>query len=381
MKNKFWASLLALTVIVTGALTVAGCDKNENKQANDVGIESTFTETDGMEISESQSSNMHMMSAKIGKAQYASYGVSPQAESAYTVTATITPDSMADYTELVWTAAFYRPSASWATGKVTSDYIRITPVDDLAHQVVVECLQPFSETILIKAELKDSPGIFATCECGYIWRYDTATAKLEDGTLITFEYDEVTHFTFETTNAGNGKITFTGLKNGTGTRDTSVFGLSMEISDVLVQKLRVAGFTVNNTVVDYGKPLYSPQLCLSMYGYDTMLYLPGADKDIVGETQSDLIKQGYLWATTGTNEKGALTQAMRDAYNNYRAALLEAWNESEDFLVSLILTQYDSQENRNVLRVYETQMDIVVDELFPVLDVPAVSLDCTRVDF
>ena len=112
-----------------------------------------------------------------------------------------------------------------------------------------------------------------------------------------------------------------------------------------------------------------------------MLYLPGVDKDIVGETQSDLIKQGYLWATTGTNEKGALTQAMRDAYNNYRAALLEAWNESEDFLVSLILTQYDSQENRNVLRVYETQMDIVVDELFPVLDVPAVSLDCTRVDF
>lgn len=53
----------------------------------------------------------------------------------------------------------------------------------------------------------------------------------------------------------------------------------------------------------------------------------------------------YLWATTGTDEDGVLTTAERNAYNNYREAVLAAWQETDDFLITLTLTQYDSKEN------------------------------------
>ena len=199
--------------------------------------------------------------------------------------------------------------------------------------------------------------------------------------IKTFSKDEMPHFSLEETIQGKGMLTFTGMEDEVGTSGSSVFDLSMEINDVLAQNLQQAGFTVHSNKVVYGSPLYDPQLSLSKYGYETMLYLPGADADILGKTQSNLIKQGYLWAISGTDDDGKLSDEERVAYNKYREAVLAAWDESDDFMITLTVTQYDSKENMIVLRQYHTQMDFVAEELLPELTVASVALDQSNLDF
>ena len=109
--------------------------------------------------------------------------------------------------------------------------------------------------------------------------------------------------------------------------------------------------------------------------------MPGADAAIVGEDHSALIKQGYLWATTGTNDDEVLTEEEWEAYNRYREAILGAWNESDDFLITLILTQYDKLPEGNVLKSYTAQMDMVASDLFPAISAASISLNYDNIDF
>ena len=373
MKKKFLASLLAVAVVSTGALTMVACDGGSGKQVNNPsGVEAVHTDNGGVEITNQQNSGIRVMSTKLTQKQYAAYNISNDALEAYTLTAAVSPAEIANFVEFEWTAEWYRSDVAWVEGEDVYDYIKITPN---GNQATVECLKGWDEPVIVKAALKDNPGVYGSCWCAYIVRYGGASAMLEDGTLIPFEKDVTSNFSIETTSMGKGKVTFTGLTDRKGTSDTSVFDLSMTIHEVLAQKLQNAGFTVNSKTMVYGNPLYPPQLQLSKYGYDTMLYLPGADSAIVGVEQSKLIKQGYLWATTGTDEDGVLSTAERNAYNNYREAVLAAWQETDDFLITLTLTQYDSKENKIVLRTYNTQMDFAAEDLLPELSVAEVSLD------
>jgi hypothetical protein len=379
VKKKFLASLLAVAVVSTGALTMVACDGGSDKQVNNPsGVEAVHTDNGGVEITNQQNSGIRVMSTKLNKKQYAAYGVSNDALSAYTLTATVTPADMANFAELEWTAEWYRSNVSWVEGEDVYDYVRVTAN---GNQAVIECLKGWDEPVIIKASLKDNPGVFGSCWCAYICRYGRINATMEDGTLVPFQKDEVYHFSLEKTIHGKGQLIFTGMEDEVGTSGSSVFDLSMEINDVLAQKLQGAGFTLYSNKVVYGNPLYDPQLSLSRYGYETMLYLPGADVDILGATQSNLIKQGYLWAISGADDDGKLSDEERVAYNKYREAVIAAWNESDDFMITLTVTQYDSKENMIVLRQYHTQMDFVADELLPELTVASVALDQSNLDF
>ena len=379
MKKKFLASLLAVAVVSTGALTMAGCNNGVDKQvSNPSGVEIVHTNNGGMEVGKQEESGIRIMRTKIDSKQYAAYGISEEALVAYTLTASITPGDMTNFVELDWTAEWYRSDVSWVEGENVYDYIKVTPN---GHQATIECLKGWDEPIIVKASLKDTPGVYGSCWCAYIMRYDNASATLEDGTVIPFEKGRVSHFSLESTIQGKGQLIFTGLKNKVGTSDSSVFSLSMEINDLLAQHLQKAGFTVNSQTVVYGKALYSPQLQLSRYGYETMLYLPGADADIVGQTQSNLIKQGYLWAIGETDEDGSLSDAEREAYNKYREAVLAAWEESDDFMITLTLTQCAEYDRSRVLMTYQAQMDFIAEDLLPELTIESVSLDKETLNF
>ena len=384
MKIKRILAIILITAIAyTGiaslvAWLVIRANKNDGQANAPAKAETVLTGNDDIEITDNEDSPIRMTRMKLTPKQYAAYGVSENALSAYTLTATITPEDLTNFVELEWTAEWYRPNVSWVEGEDVYDYIKITPN---GHQAVIESLKGWDEAIIVKASLKDNPGVFASCRCAYISRYGKVNAMMEDGTGMTFEKDEQSHFSLEKTIYGKGQLIFTGMEDEVGTTIPSVFDLSMEINDVLAQKLQGAGFTVYSNKVVYGDPLYDPQLSLSKYGYETMLYLPGADADILGATQSNLIKQGYLWAIGQTDSDGSLFQEERDAYNRYREAVIAAWNESDDFMITLTVTQYDSKENMIVLRQYYTQMDFVATELLPELTVASVTLDYSTLEF
>ena len=91
---------------------------------------------------------MQLTASKLSSAEYAENGVSAIAESAYTLTATITP-SDAGNKAVDWTVAFKNGSSTWATGKTVTDYVTVTPTSEGSLTARVECKAAFGSQIVV----------------------------------------------------------------------------------------------------------------------------------------------------------------------------------------------------------------------------------------
>lgn len=116
----------------------------------------------GMLIGESEGAGVSLLSEKIAKADYAANGVSPLAESAYTLTATVEPSNAVNKA-VDWSVAFVNPSSSWATGKTVTDYVTVTPTSDGALTATVQNLKAFGEQI--KVTVVSRANLHASAEC------------------------------------------------------------------------------------------------------------------------------------------------------------------------------------------------------------------------
>ena len=117
----------------------------------------------GMIIGESVGSGVSLVSKTIPVAEYAAYGISPLAESAQQLTATITP-SNASNKGVSWSATWKNPSSAWAKGKSVSDYLTISSSGLTA---TIECLQDFGEQIIITVKSDSNSNASATCTVDY----------------------------------------------------------------------------------------------------------------------------------------------------------------------------------------------------------------------
>ena len=101
------------------------------------------------------SHGIKLAAVKLASSEYEAYGVSAQAETAYTLTATITPADAANKA-VDWTIAFKNASSEWATGKTVTEYATVTPSADGALTAVVENVAAFGEQIVVKATSRDN---------------------------------------------------------------------------------------------------------------------------------------------------------------------------------------------------------------------------------
>lgn len=115
------------------------------------------------------SHGIKLAAVKLASSEYDEYGVSPLAETAYTLTATITPADAANKA-VDWTIAFKNASSTWATGKTVTDYATVTPSADGALTAVVENVAAFGEQIVVKATSRDNTSAYATCTVEYLQR-------------------------------------------------------------------------------------------------------------------------------------------------------------------------------------------------------------------
>lgn len=124
-------------------------------------------EDGGLEVDpEAQARGMRLASVRIPRPQFAEEGISPLAESAQQLTATVTP---ADATnkEVDWSIEWNNASSTWAKGKTVTDYVTVTPTADGALTANVACLQPFAEKIVIRVAVRTDTALYAEAVVDY----------------------------------------------------------------------------------------------------------------------------------------------------------------------------------------------------------------------
>lgn len=186
--NKVWTGILAvlLVLVIAGTAALVGVlsdgFKNWDKFKSDEEQTEQTEETanGGTIIGESEGENVKVKSMRIAPEDYAAYGVSPMAETAYTLTATVLPDNEAENTGIDWSVAWANAESEWASGKTVTDYVTITPQGDtaaLSKKATVECLQEFAEQIIITATSVDNGEASATCTVDYAQKIESITLK------------------------------------------------------------------------------------------------------------------------------------------------------------------------------------------------------------
>ena len=147
----------------------------------------------GAVIEEGESNGIKLMSAKISPENYDEYGISPMAETAYQLTATITPEN-ATNKAVDWTIAFVNAESEWATGKTVTDYVTVTPTSDGALTANVECLQAFGEQVRVTVTSRDNTSVKANATVDYTEKLSSVKATfgstvLSNGMTKSFDLD------------------------------------------------------------------------------------------------------------------------------------------------------------------------------------------------
>ena len=141
-------------------------------------------ENGGMLIGEGEGTGVSLLSEKIEKADYEAYGVSPLAESAYTLTATVEPANAPDKA-VDWSVAFVNPSSEWATGKTVTDYVTVTPTSDGALTATVQNLKAFGEQIKVTVTSRQNKDASANCSVDYAKRIVDVSVNFNNHYTIT----------------------------------------------------------------------------------------------------------------------------------------------------------------------------------------------------
>lgn len=176
------------------------------------------------------SNGIKLMSATISPESYEEYGISTLAESAFSLTVTITP-SNATYQSVDIVARWKNPQSEWASGKSVSDYLTINQTSDGSLTATGTVLKSFSEPIEITATLRGQEEITAKAQVDYV------------GTISG-------DINYELSTYQDGiEFYFSGLKNGTLMPDfEDCIVVTFNIPEPWVTAMQGKGYTISQTV-------------------------------------------------------------------------------------------------------------------------------------
>lgn len=143
-------------------------DGEEDPPATEDGQEEN---EDGATIASVSENGIKLRSAAIATADFAANDISPLAETAYTLTATVEP-STASNKNVTWSVAWKNASSTWAKGKSVSSYIKLSSTSGAS--ITVSCLGAFGEQAIVTCTSQDNPEVSATCTVDYRERVSSA---------------------------------------------------------------------------------------------------------------------------------------------------------------------------------------------------------------
>lgn len=153
-------SIMLITVLLIGlCLQVFGTGKVKPSEWGKSDADDEQAEQDNTVIA----TMAKLISTRIQREQFEEYGINPQADSAYTLMATVTPNNADDKT-VTWSIA-WRESDAWADNKDISEYIALSSTTD--NPVAVACLKPFGTQAVITCASNNNSELTATCTVDY----------------------------------------------------------------------------------------------------------------------------------------------------------------------------------------------------------------------
>lgn len=141
-----------------------------------------MTGADGAFVSGSANNGIKLMSARIATADYEENGISPQADTAYTLTATIEPAD-ADNKEVDFSIAWKNPSSAWASGKNISDYLTLAQSANGGLTATLTCKQAFGEQAIVTVVARAATNVKATATVDYRKKLLNVTGGIFDGSV------------------------------------------------------------------------------------------------------------------------------------------------------------------------------------------------------
>lgn len=140
-------------------------------------------------ITTDKSNSIKLMTASISPEDYADYGISTLADSAFTLTATITPED-ATNKEVDYTTAWKNAQSTWAQGKSVEDYLTINQESDGSLKATGTVLNAFAEPIEITVTSRSNSKVSATCQIDYVKKI-TEYSVVGATSVTTTKYKDV----------------------------------------------------------------------------------------------------------------------------------------------------------------------------------------------
>lgn len=140
---------------------------------------------DNTVITAGEENGLKLMTATISPENYAEYGISTLAESAFSLTVIITPSNATNKSVDI-IGRWKNAQSEWASGKSVTDYLTINQTSDGSLTATGTVLQSFSEPIEIVATLRNQEEITATAQVNYVGYY---SAEFNYGDPFSSLYD------------------------------------------------------------------------------------------------------------------------------------------------------------------------------------------------
>ena len=241
-KTRVLSNLLSL---VLGAGIGAGCYRaieQITQGTQKIEMEAPPEEVGGgVIISESEGSGMQLTATKLSSSEYAENGVSAIAESAYILTATITPADAANK-KVDWTIAFKNASSTWATGKTVTDYVTVMPTSEGSLTARVECKAAFGTQIVVTVTSRENRSASATCTADYQQRL------LGYGFWFGNELngEEAKNYFAPSSDSAEEEVLTQAVKASFNTPTTTEAGYSVKLSETYTKPISEADYTPAN---------------------------------------------------------------------------------------------------------------------------------------
>lgn len=114
--------------------------------------------------------NISLASYALETADFAAYGISPQALEAKVITVDFEPANTTNK-RIGWTCKWKSAISTWASGKNINDYVDFVPAADFGASATLAVKQPFGEPVVVTATSRANSALTSSCQFEYVARY------------------------------------------------------------------------------------------------------------------------------------------------------------------------------------------------------------------